>query len=268
MTNQLDPISDEWDLLRERIIETEQRATAGTNQARDALLQQGDLFAQIAPLGQRGVSTGSGELLVQMAEECGIVPDTARHRRDFSAQMDARVHLKQLLAEASDIAISYDALRQIVLKAPEPEVFLTRKIKEAREAGRTRLRRDDVRREVGVSLLRQMQESAPEPEPEPTPQEEPEDFNIGPAWQKFLSRPKREVVDADLDVEPVARPVPAPEVPPSIENQVLAWVDRIHHFGTLLQRADQVDELRRAADYLNALADGLSAKDLTPEMFQ
>lgn len=238
-TPSLEPATEAWDLLRERIIETEERAVRGTNQTRDALLEQGDLFAEISPPSTRGVSTGALVLLEQMARECGIAPRTAVNRRDLSAQIPAGGDFRQRLVESSDIIISWATVYEIVTQSPEPEVTLNAKIKKAREAGSTRLRREDVRRQRGISL-NPPRALTPEPARDPEPEPEP---------------------------EPEVRPRP-PREPLPPEDQVLVWVDRIYHFGTLLQKADQGGELRRAADYLNALADGLSAKDLTPEMFR
>lgn len=145
------PGTAEWDDLRDTIVDLETAATEHTNAARDALLEQGDLFQQIAPKGDKGGPNGTGKLLEQMARECGIAPNTARFRRDLSARVKLRYvyQFRQLLTEAADVIISWETLRTIIAD-DQPEALLSRLIEEARAAGATRISRDDVRRSRGM----------------------------------------------------------------------------------------------------------------------
>jgi hypothetical protein len=145
------PGTAEWDDLREEIVALEVAATEHTNAARDALLEQGDLFQQIAPKGTTKAHNGTGKLLEQMARECGIAPNTARFRRDLSAQVELRYvsQFRQLLTGAADVIISWETLRTI-LHDDQPEALLSRLIEDARAAGATRISRDDVRRSRGM----------------------------------------------------------------------------------------------------------------------
>jgi hypothetical protein len=145
------PGSPAWDDLRNTIVDLETAATEHTNAAREALLDQGDLFQQIAPKGDKGGPNGTGKLLEQMARECGIAPSTARLRRDLSARVKLRYvsQFRQLLTGAADVIISWETLRTI-LHDDQPEALLSRLIEEARAAGATRISRDDVRRSRGM----------------------------------------------------------------------------------------------------------------------
>ena len=226
MTTPLEPATEAWDALRERIIQTELQAVAGTNQAREALLLQGDLFAKVAPPSNVGVSSQTTELLKQMAKEAGIAFETARHRRTLSLQLAARGHLRELLDDSSDIEISWTFLQAILAKSREPEVDLTRRIKAAREAGETRLKRGDPRRQRGMQLT---PDPTPQPQPAPTQPEPEQDerptYNISKEWQRILdgdTRTTPAVAEEDDDLDQLdeaveqARPERVRRVPDAV----------------------------------------------------
>jgi hypothetical protein len=139
----------DWEVVRERIIELEGEATLHTNAARDALMEQGDLFNQVAPRSENHARTGAMAELERMAAECGISVNTARKRRDVSSLMPPGGRLRTMLQDNSDVLVSYASL-QTVMGDDQPEVLLERLLREAREEERPRITRDEVRRVRGM----------------------------------------------------------------------------------------------------------------------
>jgi hypothetical protein len=281
-TPSIEPDTEAWDLLRERALTGWQKMARGTNTGRDGALEVGDVFVAIAPPGQRGVSNRSRELLARMAEECGIAARTAVNLRDLSAQIPAGGDFREMLADASDIAISWDTVRALMARSREPLVDLTRLIKATREAGETRLRRDDVRRTRGIALHDQALAAAPQPKraPESVEVEPPRpDYNYGPEWQKVIDRPHRHLAADELEVtgdpkpvEQASRPAKVLRLPDRLpepksfeqeraeyEQQVEVWVSQIeagldacwaHYEWVGSEHKERIKEIARSATSL------------------
>ena len=131
-----------YEVTRDRIAELEAEITIHGNAAREAMIEQGSLFESFA---------GDKATIKALCEETGVAFKAADHRIKIASRLARHpqsAEIKALLAEQSDINVSFDSLASL-LGDDDALTVLGMLITEARAGNKGRVTRDAVRRARG-----------------------------------------------------------------------------------------------------------------------